>query len=201
MANDFGTTVSGFVTTGVPILVIGFVVILVIALAIGLSVFFYKRKKWNLSGTAVLLRNNLNEQFEDKCKGYWDAENGWIVLKRKGYRPVHTRPFDPKIWLVGRNKFTVVQVGPEDFIISRVDFRKVKDFESAEEVFIADIVADVGKRKTWKNYTERMGKNTFTLRGWAEKHQFAIALSIVMFSMFIGFTILWMKMPSICAVA
>jgi hypothetical protein len=196
MVQNFGETISGVVMGGIPVLVIGTVVILLICLAIGVSIFLYKRKKWNLIGDAVLLRSNLNDQYEDKVKGYWDAENGWIVLKRKGYRKTHTRPFDPKVWLTGRNRFKVIQTGPEEFVIARVEWSLIKDSETGELKHISTVIADVGKRKTWKNYTERMGKKTFTLRSWAENHQFAIALSIVIFCIFLGFSILWMRMTS-----
>ena len=134
----------------------------------------------------------------DAAKGYWDSQNGWIVIKRKGFKKVVTHPIDPKIWLKGRNFATLIQIGPEDFIIAEESSYNIVKDVNGKEIAIMDIVADVGKRKTWKNYTERMGKNAFTLKGWAEKHQFAISLAIVIFCMFLGFAILWMRMPSIC---
>lgn len=200
MAPEFGELATDVAMKGIPIIAIGVMVIILVTALIIISIVLYKRKKWNLKGTVYLLRNNLKEQFEDNCKGYWDANEGWIVLKRKGYKPVHTRPFDPKKWLVGRDRFHVIQVGPEDFIISRLEWNEIIDEETNEPVMVSKIISDVGKRKTWKNYTERMGKNAFTLKGWADKHQFAIALSVVIFCMFLGFAILWMKLPSICAV-
>jgi hypothetical protein len=198
MAQDFGETISGFVVTGLPVLVIGIVVILLIVAGIGIAVWQHKRKKWNLQGDAILLRSNLNDQYEDVCKGYWDAGNGWIVVKRKGYKPVHTKPFDPKVWLTGRNRFKVIQTGPEEYVIARIEWTQLTDSNTGEELHISKVIADCGKRKTWKNYTERMGKKTFTLRGWAEMHQMAITLAIVIFCIFLGFSILWMRLPSIC---
>jgi hypothetical protein len=198
MAEDFGTVASGLVVKGVPILVGGIIVIIVLVAAIVISIWLYKRRKWNLEGDAVLLRTGMSDQYEDKCKGYWDAENGWIVLKRRGYREVHTKPFDPKEWLTGRNRFKVIQTGPEEFVIARVEWNRVIDSNTGEETFISKVIADVGKRKTWKNYTERMGKKTFTIQGWMQEHQMAITLAIVIFAIFMGFAILWMRMPSIC---
>lgn len=138
----------------------------------------------------------------DKAKGHWDAQNGWIVVKRKGYRKVPTHPMDPKKWLKGRDFATLIQVGPEDFIVADENsYKLLTDEQTGKQIALMDIVADVGKRKTWKNYTERMGKKAFTLSGWAEQHQFAIALAVVIFVMFLGFAILWMRMPSICGAA
>ena len=135
----------------------------------------------------------------DNGKGYWDAENGWIVVKRKGYKPVSTQPIDPKRWLKGRNFATLIQIGPEDFMIaSEASYQIVTDETTGQKIALMSIIADVGRRKTWKNYTERMGKKTFTLRGWAEQHQMAITLAIVIFCIFLGFSVLWMRLPSIC---
>ena len=198
MAEDFGTLASGMIVKGAPILIGGVIVLVLIIIAVAVSVYMYKRKKWNLEGDAILLRTGMNDQYEDKCKGYWDAENGWIVIKRKGYRNVHTKPFDPKTWLTGRNRFKVIQTGPEEYVIARVEWNKIIDTDTGEETYISKVIADIGKRKTWKNYTERMGKRTFTIQAWMEQHQMAITLAIVIFAVFMGFAILWMRMPSIC---
>jgi uncharacterized membrane protein YidH (DUF202 family) len=199
MAQDFGETVSGFVVEGLPMLVIGIVVILLIVAIIAISIWRYKAKKWNLRIEVKLPRSDGQLIMSDKGKGYWDAENGWIVVKRKGYKPVSTQPIDPKRWLKGRNFATLIQIGPEDFIIaSEASYQIVTDETTGQKIALMDIIADVGKRKTWKNYTERMGKKTFTLRGWAEQHQMAITLAIVIFVIFLGFSLLWMRLPSIC---
>ena len=198
MAQDFGTAMVGMTTKAGFYGLIGISVIGIITILVGIAIFFHSRKKWNLKGKVVLLRSNLNDQFTDDCKGFWDAENGWIVIKRKGYKKVVTRPFDPKEWLVGRNKFTVVQTGPEDFVIARENWNEIIDSNTGEKKFIHEVVADLGKRKTWKNYTERMGKKTFTLKGWLEQHAWAVAIAIILFCMFLGFTIVIMKLPSLC---
>lgn len=175
------------------------IVLILVVGAIILTVVLYKRKKWNLRLEIKLPRSDGKLILSDKAKGYWDAENGWIVVKRKGYRKVPAHPIDPKKWLKGRNFATLIQVGPEDFIVvDENTYTIIIDEATGEELAVMKIIADVGKRKTWKNYTERMGKKAFTLRGWAEQHQLAITLAIVIFVIFLGFAILWMRMPSIC---
>ena len=198
MVADFGSVIGGFTLGSVRVLGIGALIILIVVGAIVLSVILYKRKKWNLRLEVKLPRSDGNIILSDKAKGYWDARNGWIVVKRKGYKQVTTHPIDPKKWLKGRDFATLIQVGPEDFIIvDENSYMTVKD-ESGNDIAVMQIVADVGKRKTWKNYTERMAKKAFTLSSWMDKHQLAITLGIVMFCMFLGFAILWMRMPSIC---
>ena len=198
MAVDFGTTISNFTLSSVKFLAIGVGGIILVVGAIILSVWLYKRKKWNIRLEIKLPRSDGKLILSDKGKGFWDAKNGWIVVKRKGYRKVPTHPIDPKKWLRGRDFATLIQVGPEDFVVAIEDSYKIVKDESGKEYAIMSIVADIGKRKTWKNYTERMGKNAFTLKGWADKHQLAITLAIVIFVIFLGFAILWMRLPTIC---
>jgi len=180
------------------IIIIGILIILIVGGAIAISIIIYRRKKWNLKLIIKLPRSDGRIILTDRAKGYWDAENGWIMIKRKGYRAVPSKPIDPKKWLQGRTDATFIQVGPQDYIVAIEDSYNILSDEGGKQYALMDIIADIGKRKTWKNYTERQGKKTFTLRGWMEKHQFAIALSIVLFSVFIGFTILWMRLPTIC---
>jgi len=187
--------------SGIRVFAIGFIVLLVVVGAIIFSVVLYKRKKWNLRLEIKLPRSDGRLILSDKAKGFWDAQNGWIVVKRKGYKKVVTHPIDPKKWLKGRNFATLIQIGPEDFIIaSENSYAVVKDEATGEELALMDIIADVGKRKTWKNYTERTSKKAFTLIGWLEDHWRAVELAIVIFCMFLGFAVLWMRMPSICPV-
>ena len=199
VATDFGTTIAGYTLSSVKVIGIAAIVIVAIVAAIVISIVMYKKKKWNLRLEIKLPRSDGRLILSDKAKGHWDAENGWIVIKRRGYRKVPTHPIDPKKWLKGRNFATLIQVGPEDFIVvDENTYTILVDEATGEEMAIMKIIADVGKRKTWKNYTERMGKKAFTLRGWAEQHQLAITLAIVIFVIFLGFAILWMRMPSIC---
>ena len=203
MAVDIQSTLTSVGLGTVKTVGIVAIVLVVLVGAIILSVWFYKKKKWNLRLEIKLARSDGRLILSNKAKGYWDAVNGWIVVKRKGYKKVMTHPIDPKKWLKGSDFATLIQVGPEDFIIADENSYSIvydeNDTVQAKPIALMSIVADVGKRKTWKNYTERMGKNAFTLKGWMDKHQLAITLAIVIFVIFLGFAILWMRMPSICS--
>jgi len=158
-----------------------------------------KRKKWNLKVTLKLTRSDGMVILTEWAKGYWDAKNGWIVLKRKGYKKLKTRPIDPKKWLKGRDHVTIIQVGPEDYIVAdEQSYEILTDSETQQQIPVMKVLADVGKRKTWMTYTERTAKNTFTISGWIEEHWRAVEISIIMVSMFLGFAIIWMRLPSIC---
>ena len=202
MAIDIQTTIAEAGLGSVKIIGIVAIGLVVLVGAVWISLWAYKRKKWNLRLEIKLARSDGRLMLSDKARGYWDAGNGWIVVKRKGYKKVMTHPIDPKKWLKGSNFATLIQVGPEDFIIADENSYTIlydeSDIQQTKPIALMSIIADVGKRKTWKNYTERMGKNAFTLKGWMDKHQLAVTLGIVIFCIFLGFAILWMRMPSIC---
>jgi len=176
----------------------GILILLVIGIATGVSIWQYKRKKWNLTVTIRLPRENSKSILSDIAKGYWDAAQGSIIIKRSGRKPVGSRPIDPKKWVQGSSVISVIQVGPEDYIICLEDSYKVVTGEDGKQYAILNIISDVGKRKTWGNYFERTAKKAFTLRGWLEQHQFAVVLAVLMFTMFLGFSILWSRIPKVC---
>jgi|LSQX01.2.fsa_nt_gb hypothetical protein len=199
MAQDFGSTMSGMLVKGVPMIVIGLIVIVAITGLTIFSIWMYRKKRWNLKLTIKFPRSDGKIILEEKAKGAWDAENGWITVKRKGVKAVETRPIDPKKWIRGTDRATLIQVGPEDYIIASEDsYKIVRDEETGTEIAIMDVIADVGKRKTWRNYTERMGKRTFTIKRFWDEYQGQIILAVVVFVIFLGFSILWMRMPSLC---
>jgi NOL1/NOP2/fmu family ribosome biogenesis protein len=182
--------------------IIGIIALVVLSGAGAAAVFWYKKKKWNLNVNYKLPRSDGKIVLSEYKKNgaYWNAEEGCIMLKRKGRKAIGTRPIDPKEWLQGTNEVTVIQVGPEDFIIAAErSYTTLTDSVTGKEIAIMNVSADVGKRKVWKNYFERTAKRAFTLRGWAEKNAEVIRLVIVLFAIFIGFAIIWSRLPKICA--
>jgi len=199
MASDFGTTITSYVINGMTGLIIGAIVIFVLVALVVFSIIMYKRKKWNLKVTLKLTRSDGLVFLTEWAKGYWDAQNGWIVIKRKGYRKIKTRPIDPKKWVKGRDHVTIIQVGPEDYIVAdEQSYEILIDSETQQQIPVMRVIADVGKRKTWVTYTERTAKKTFTIGGWMEEHWRAVEIAIILISMFLGFAIIWMRLPSMC---
>jgi hypothetical protein len=196
--NNFLTSAGGNL---VVYLLIGLGALIALGGLIAASVFWYKKKKWNLNVVFKLPRSDGKLVLTEYVKNgaYWNAEEGCIMLKRKGRKAMGSRPIDPKKWLKGTSDVTVIQVGPEDFVIAdEQSYTILTDVDTGKQIGIMDVVADVGKRKVWKNYFERSAKKAFTLRGWAERNQAVIQLVVILFCMFIGFAILWSRLPKVC---
>ena len=151
-----------------------------------------KRKKWFLDCYLKVPRANGEIIQIEHRKGRWDSKNGWVTIKR-GFGRVNSRPVDPKKWIKGNNCVELLQLGPNDFaFIDSKCYKMLKDDKGKVHALMS-INADLGKRKSWKNYTERMAKEAFTMTSFLEKHQFAISMAIMMIAMFVGFSILYAK--------
>lgn len=214
-AGDIGSTILtwGIIIIGgiVGLGVIGFVVWALL-----------KRKRWNLVVEIKMPRTDGQEILRERAKGHWDIKAGIIDIKRKKLKAVGMRPFKVQKYLQGSNFLEVLQVGPTDFIpilpksyttvkneeyvICRdKDGKIIKDKDGKNKVekklieyATLEIETNLEKRRTWKNYMERSAKNRFTISGFLDKHWRAIEMSIILFVIFLGISILWMRMPSIC---
>ena len=172
-----------------------------LGLLVGLVVFFvwlYKRKKWFLQVGIKLPRAGGGLILAELAKGRYDVVAGIVDMKRKGVKPVGVKPFDVRKYLQGEKYLEVMQISPTDYIPLDPASYKVVEDEFGNKCVVSNIKTDLLKRKTWKNYMERSAKSRFTLAGFLEAHWRAIEISIIVFIIFIGFLILWMRMPTIC---
>ncbi|HEA46180.1 MAG TPA: hypothetical protein ENH99_00140 [Candidatus Pacearchaeota archaeon] len=185
--------------------ILGAIVLIVLGAVIWGLVWYFQRKKYFLKVSVKLPRSG-GSIFGEMAKGHYDVKAGIVDIKRKGVKPVAMKPFDLRRFLQGDNFLEVLMLSPTDFIpIDPNSYTIVTEKyinNSGEEVktkhSVFEIVTDNLKRKTWKNYTERATKARFTLVGFLDQHWRAIELGILVFIIFIGFMVLWMRMPSIC---
>ena len=165
-----------------------------------------KRKRWNLIVEIKMPRTDGEVLLRERAKGHWDIKAGIVDIKRKKLKPVGMRPFEVQKYLQGAKYLEVIQIGPTDYIpVLPKTYTKVttkeKDKDGKEisvEYSTLEIETNLEKRRTWKNYMERSSKNRFTISGFLDKHWRAIEISIILFVVFLGMSILWMRIPSIC---
>ncbi len=174
-------------------------IVVVLTIAITLIVWLYKRRKWNIKKVIIRLPRAGGTFMTEIGKGHVDINEGIVDIKRKGLKAVGMKPFDVRIYLQGNNCLEVMQVSPTDYLPILPDSYKELTHTDGTKHIVFDIKTDLQKRKTWKNYMERAAKNRFTLAGFLDKHWRAIELSIITFILFLGFSILWMRLPNICA--
>jgi len=176
--------------------------LIVLGLFGSIGVWALRRRKWNLRVECKLPRSDGRFIGSEKAKGHYDANAGIVDIKRKKMKVIGMKPFDVREYLQGGNFLEVMQIGAKEYVPIHPDSYKTINTKGKKgeliEHKIMEIVADLDKRKTWKTYFERAAKDRFTIFGFLNKHWKAIEISIIVFIMCIGFSILWMRMPTIC---
>jgi len=205
MVTEFLNTFTSMGGSALKWFLIILVGMIILAIFITIGIWAYRRKKWNLRVEVKLLRSDGNYKDSEIAKGHYDIALGIVDIKRKGMKPVGMKPFNLSEFVQGSRLIEVLQVGPKEYIPIHPDsFDRIKYTDpitkEVREKIVMSLKADLQQRKVWKTYMERTAKDRFTLAGFLDKHWRAIEISIILFVMFVGFAILWMKMPK-CGVA
>jgi len=179
--------------------------------AFGLWWFVNKRKNWNIKVEFKIPRNVRKIRQKDGAfrifgtlnkewgKGFYNAKNGVVMIKRKGKKAVPMKPFDIKRYLSSGNILTVMQIGIEDYRpILDDSYIEVVDDKTGEEGALVRAKIDTSEGKAWRNSWERERKNVYTILSWMREHGQMLAIGLVVFIILVGFAIMWTRMPSIC---
>ncbi len=173
--------------------------------------FVIKRKKWNIKVEFKIPRNIRKIKLRDGSvkvigtinkewgKGYYDAKNGVVLVKRRKKKPVPMKPFDVKTYLSSDNILTVIQVGVEDYRpVVDESYIRLKDAKSGDKFALVNAQIDTSEGKSWRNSYERERKNTYAISNWLKEHGQTLAMGLVAMMILVGFGILWTRLPSIC---
>lgn len=183
----------------------------------------WKRRKWNLIVEIKLPRNDGRIINGEIGQASYDAKKGVVFVKRKKGKAVPMKIFDIKRYLQGTNLLTVIQVGPEDFRpvlndswtkheVEYVDETKPLLDNNGNSLFdeegkpmfettvvkesILNIRTETGHEKAWKAAWEEAARQAYTIQSFLKQYQAPIAVGIVVLCCFIGFAILWTKIPT-----
>ena len=181
--------------------------VLILAVCGAFTWFMFKKKMhWNLKVEFKLPRNiqvgedeNGNEVItgtirKEWGKGYYNAKEGVVYIKRKKNVAVAMKPFNVKEFLSDTNILTVIQVGIEDYRpVLEESYLNVEDYETGEIAALIKAKIDTSESKSWKNSYERERKNTFTISSWMSQHGQLIGFGFIILSIFVGFAIVYSK--------
>lgn len=180
-----------------------------LAICGGVLWYFLKRKmNWNLRVEFKLPRNikvtsdeDGNEVIEGTIrkewgKGYYNAKEGVVYIKRKRKLAVAMKPFNIKEFLSDNDILTVIQVGAEDYRpVLEDSYLNVKDYYTGEEAALINAKIDTSESKAWKSSYERERKATFTLMSWLAANGQVLAFGFLFLCIFVGFAIVLGKLP------
>jgi len=181
--------------------------VLVLAVCGGFLYFmFKKRMHWNLK-VEFRLPRNIQVQVDDEGnevvtgtirkewgKGYYNAKEGVVYIKRKKNVAVAMKPFNVKEFLSDTNILTVIQVGIEDYRpVLEDSYLNVMDYDTGEGASLIKAKIDTSESKSWKNSYERERKATFTIASWMAQHGQLIGFGFIILSIFVGFAVVYSK--------
>jgi hypothetical protein len=211
MAEDLGQTFGGMAASfgvGAQVFFITIIIITIAVIILGLIIYyFWNKKRWNLKMEIKLVRSNGEFVGGEWGKGMYDSKRGFVYIKRPGIRRKFSmKVFDIRKYLQGSDLLTVIQLGPEDFrpvLMSSFTkyIREVEDKDGNPQQVreaVINIKIDKGDTKQWRQSFESAAKKAYTLQSFIQQFQVPIAIAIVLISSFIGFTVLWMKLGSVC---
>jgi hypothetical protein len=196
---------GGSMMQNMIMIVVGSAVLMVCGF--GLWWFLKKRKSWNIKIEFKIPRNvrkvrtkegtikvlgTLNKEWG---KGYYNAKQGVVYIKRKGKKAVAMKPFDIKQYLSDTNILTVVQVGIEDYRpVLDESYIEIKDPLNGDAALIQTKI-DTSESKSWKNSFEREAKAAYSIKNWISEHGGLVAMGLVLLMNLIGFSIVIARMP------
>ncbi|MFA6074075.1 MAG: hypothetical protein WC758_08210 [Candidatus Woesearchaeota archaeon] len=196
---------GGFLST-IMIMIIGAVVLC--GCGFGVYLIIVKKKKWNLKVEIKIPRNikkviNKDGSFstigtinKEWGKGFYNAKQGVVYIKRKGKKAVPMKPFDIKRYLSTGNILTVIQIGIEDYRpILDESYIELVDSKTGEEGALINAVIDTSESKSWKNSFEREAKMAYSIRNWLSEHGALLAMGMVLLMNLVGFAIVISRMP------
>jgi hypothetical protein len=186
-------------------IVLGLVVIIMLTI---IGVVWYFKKRWNLQVEFKLVRNDGRIIQAEWGKGYFDARKGVVYVRRptmgKFRKGVPIKIFDIRKYIQGLDIITVLQVGPEDYRPVLNDswteyVTTAQDDNTGEIVEVKEAVinikVDSGADKAWKSSWDVSAKKAYSIQSLLAQFQTPIAIGIVIICCFVGFAILWTKIP------
>jgi len=197
MAFNFNQIVS--TTGGAAMNIILVLVAIVIGLVIAGAIFFFiwNKKRWSLNVEVKLPRSDAKIVNSEWAKGYFDKKLGAVFIKRKGMKKIPIKIFDIRRYLQGSSTITVIQAGIEDYRpVLPYSFLTYMDDKTREKCSVLNLKVDNLESKAWRTQFDRASKQAYSLQSFFQQFQTPIAIGIVIICCFVGFAILWSKIPA-----
>jgi|SRR6056297_3030903 len=211
-ASEFMGKLTGGITGGSLAQTIGALLLGTVVLSIfGFGLWWWLKRKmhWNLKVEFRLPRNIQkvkDENGKDKVigtirkewgKGYYNAKQGVVYVKRPKKKPVPMKPFNIKESLSDNNVLTVIQVGIEDYRpVIEDSYLEAKDYLTGDEGALINARIDTSESRAWRNQYERERKATYTIKGFLQEHGQLLGFGFILFVQLIGFAIVISKIPT-----
>jgi hypothetical protein len=207
---DFSSVInsvgSGANSTVTWVLIVVGIIVGVILLAGGIFLWWFTKKRYNLRVEIKMTRSDGKISLGEWGKGLFNISKGVLYIKRAKMKAVPIRVIDIRRYLQGSDLITVLQVGPEDYrpVINDSWTEQIVEFEDDKgkiveiKESVLNIKADSGLNKPWKSAWESASKKAYSLSSVLQQYATPISIGIVIIAVFVGFAIIWTRLPTIC---
>lgn len=207
---DFNQILSSVTSGGGAVLKWMFIiigVILLICLVLGAFIWWrVKKNKYNLDVEIKMPRSDGRLVLAEWGKGSFNSKRGVVYIKRDKMKDVAMKVIDIRRYLQGNNILTVIQVGAEDYrpVLNESWTSHIVKYEDEEgnvieqKEAVLNIKADTGEYKAWKSSWESAAKRAYSLTSFLQQFAVPISIAIVLLATFVGFAIIWTRLPSVC---
>jgi hypothetical protein len=207
---DFAGTISsigsGAGTTFTWIIYIVVAIVLILLIGGGIFLYWWTRKRYNLRVEIKMTRSDGKITIGEWGKGQFNAKRGVLYIKRPKLSPIPIKVIDIRRYLQGSDLLTVMQVGPEDYrpVLNDswtehiVEYEDEKGNVIEQKESVLNIKVDSGVNKAWRSAFESASKKAYSLASFLQQYATPISIAIVIIALFVGFAIIWTRLPTIC---
>ena len=166
----------------------------------------WKKNKYNLRVEVKIPRSDGRLVLAEWARGGFNTKKGVVFIKRDKMKEVPMKVIDIRRYLQGSDLLTVIQVGPEDYRPVLNDSWTVHNTVYEDELgnkqtikeSILNIKVDTGEYKAWKSSWDSAAKRAYSLQSFLQQFAVPISIAIVLLACFVGFAIIWTRLPSVC---
>lgn len=168
---------------------------------------WWTRKRYNLRAEIKMVRSDGRIVLGEWGKALFNSNKGVLYIKRNKLKAVPIKVIDIRRYLQGNDLITVLQVGAEDFrpVIADSWTEHVVEYENPntgeiieQKESVLNIKVDTGLNKPWRSAWESASKRAYSLVSFLQQYATPLAIGIVLIAVFVGFAIIWTRLPTIC---
>lgn len=211
MANDINGVISGIASgTGNvfiwTIVIIG-VLLTILAVIGGLVAWWWHKRGYFLKAEIKLIRSDGKFVGSEWGSAKYNTNKGVLYVKRKKMRAIPVKILDISKYLQGTDTITMIQLSPTDYrpvlpesyteYVTEYEDEKTKEIIKVKES-ILNIKTETGENRAWESAYTRDSKKAYSISSFFQQFAVPITVAIVIIAIFIGFSLIWIRLPSIC---
>lgn len=196
-----GPTGFSALSTSIWVLIVMFVIVIVLGI---FATIFYLKRRWNLTAIIRVPRSDGKITHLEIGKAHYNSRKAIVFVKRpgRGSKKIPMEIFDPKEYIQGTDTIECILIGPEQLVPVMPNSYETATINSkngeTQRTAIIDLKTDYTKDKQWFWEYQDSSVNAFTIKSILQQFQTPIAIGIVIVSLFIGFSIMWTKLGTVC---